>query len=132
MNNKGLTLAELLAVIVVLGLLLLIAVPIIQDVVDDTKKSAFLGEAQSVYRAALIRAIDLANTGDGGIISSEDSTKLDMDGNELDYCVIVNSDAEITFIKVSNGTYLIEGDSNFMSLDSSNVTLGNMNNFTCE
>lgn len=132
MKNKGFTLVELLAVITVLGLLLTLAVPKMQSIIGDSKKKTFLGEAQAVYRTAKMKALDLANEGNGGIIDSKGSTKLDMKGNKLDYCVIVDETATITRITVSNGTYIVSGDSNFMSLDVTSVTSGNMNSFICE
>lgn len=132
MNKRGFTLVELLAVITVLGLLLIIAVPKVNSIINDSKKKTFLGEAQAVYRTAKMKALDLANEGDGGIIDSKGSIKLDMKGNKLDYCVIVDETATITRITVSNGTYIIDGDSDFMSLDITSVTLGNMDSFVCE
>lgn len=131
-KNSGFTLVELLAVITVLGLLLTLAVPKMNGIINNSKKSTFLGEAQSVYRTAKIKALDLANEGAGGVIDSKGSTKLDLKGNKLDYCVIVDEMGDITRITVSNGTYFIEGDSNFMALNESSVTSGNMNSFVCE
>ena len=131
-KNSGFTLVELLAVIVVLGLLLTLAVPKIKKVMNESKRKAFLGEAQAVYRTAKMKALDLANEGNGGVIYSKGLTKLDMKGNKLDYCVIVDETATITSITVSNGTYIVSGDSNFMSLDVTSVTNGNMNSFVCE
>ena len=132
MKNKGFTLVELLATITVLGLLLVIAIPKMGDIMEYSKRNSFLGEAQAVYRTAKMKALDLANEGNGGVIDSKGSTKLDMKGNKLDYCVIVDENGTITRITVSNGTYFIEGDSDFMSLDVTSVTNGNMNSFVCE
>ena len=131
-KNSGFTLVELLVVIVVLGLLLALSVPKIKKVMNESKRKAFLGEAQAVYRTAKLKALDLANEGNGGVIDSKGLTKLDMKGNKLDYCVIVDETATITSITVSNGTYIVSGDSNFMSLDATSVTSGNMNSFVCE
>ena len=45
-NKKGFTLVELLAVIVILGVLLMIAVPAIQNVIKKSKRSAFVDQAK--------------------------------------------------------------------------------------
>ncbi|MEG2311687.1 MAG: prepilin-type N-terminal cleavage/methylation domain-containing protein, partial [Bacilli bacterium] len=40
-NYKGFTLIELLAVIIILAIIALIAVPLIMNIIDKAKKSAF-------------------------------------------------------------------------------------------
>lgn len=129
MNNKGLTLVELLAVIAIIALLLTIAMPKIGDVIETSRKNTFLGEAQGVYRIVKIKALDI---GGSAVIYSKGSIKLDMDGNDLDYCIILDSDTSISSITVSNGKYIIEGDNDFMTLDVSSVREGNMDSFVCE
>ena len=52
MNNKGYTLVELLAVTVVLGLILVIAVPSVQNIMEISERNTFLADAQAIYRAA--------------------------------------------------------------------------------
>ena len=47
-NKKGFTLVELLAVIVILGVLLMIAVPAIQNVIKKSKKNAFESQAKLI------------------------------------------------------------------------------------
>lgn len=129
MNNKGFTLVELLGVIIIVALLLVIAMPEITEIVEKSEKNTFLGEAQGVYRAVKIKTLD---NGGSSVINSKGSIKLDMNGNDLDYCIVLNSDTSISSITVSNGKYIIEGDNNFMSLDVSSVREGNMNSFVCE
>lgn len=129
MNNKGLTLVELLAIIAIIALLLTIAMPKIGDVIETSRKNTFLGEAQGVYRIVKIKALDI---GGSAVIYSKGSIKLDMDGNDLDYCIILDSDTSISSITVSNGKYIIEGDNDFMTLDVSSVREGNMDSFVCE
>ena len=52
-NNKGFTLVELLAVIVVLALIMIIVIPAILNVVDGARKQSFYLYAQSVYQKGL-------------------------------------------------------------------------------
>lgn len=51
MRNKGFTLIELLAVIVILAIIALIAVPIITDIINDTKKKGEEISLQNYFKA---------------------------------------------------------------------------------
>ncbi|MFS0575369.1 prepilin-type N-terminal cleavage/methylation domain-containing protein [Sporosarcina sp. 179-K 3D1 HS] len=51
-NEKGLTLVELLAVIVILGIIAAIAVPAIGKIIDNTKDKAILADASNILSAA--------------------------------------------------------------------------------
>lgn len=51
-NEKGLTLIELLAVIVILGIIAAIAIPMIGNVVQDSRDKADVNEALNIISAA--------------------------------------------------------------------------------
>lgn len=53
-NEKGMTLVELLAVLVILGIIAAIAIPMIGNVIQDSKERAILADAQSILSAAKI------------------------------------------------------------------------------
>ena len=56
-NQKGLTLVELLAVIVILGIIAAIAVPAIANIIDNSRKDAHVANAESMYDAARLAVV---------------------------------------------------------------------------
>jgi prepilin-type N-terminal cleavage/methylation domain-containing protein len=61
MRKKGFTLVELLAVIVILGIILAIAVPSILGLIDNTKRSAFGNDAKRVIKAIEYRMLETSD-----------------------------------------------------------------------
>lgn len=51
-NEKGLTLIELLAVIVILGIIAAIAIPSIGGLIENSRKDAHIANAQQMVNAA--------------------------------------------------------------------------------
>ena len=109
MNKKGFTLVELLAVIAILAILVIIALPNVLKMFNDSKKNSFLTEAKTVYSEVSKKYISESMKGNKlTYISSEDDTKLEMTGRDLQYCVLLNTDGSVKSMKVSNGEWIAE------------------------
>ena len=109
MKNKGFTLVELLAVIAILAILVIIALPNVLKMFNDSKKNSFLTEAKTVYSEVSKKYISETMKGNKlTYISSEDDTKLEMTGRDLQYCVLLNTDGSVKSMKVSNGEWIAE------------------------
>ena len=109
MNKKGFTLVELLAVIAILAILVIIALPNVLKMFNDAKKNSFVTETKTVYSEISKKYISESMKGNKlTYVSSEDDTKLEMTGRDLQYCVFLNDDGTIKSMKVSNGEYIAE------------------------
>ena len=134
MKNKGFTLVELLAVIAILAILVIIALPNVLKMFNDAKKNSFLTEAKTVYSEVSKKYISESMKGNKlSYVSSEDDTKLEMTGRDLQYCVLLNTDGTIKNMKVSNGEWIAELPSGKKITDLKNTDLknGNLNDYDC-
>ena len=107
-NKKGFTLIELLAVIAILAILVVIAVPNVLNLFNDSKKNAFVTQAQSIYKTAETQYVSkqlsnvavskFANVGTG-------ATELELEAADtLKYCIKFTNGA-ISSFSISDGTY---------------------------
>ncbi len=78
-NEKGLTLVELLAVIVILGIIAAIAVPSIGNIIQNTREKAVVADAQNVFAAANIYFTDKGSA-NGDTVSLTTSSKVANEG----------------------------------------------------
>ena len=133
-KQKGFTLVELLAVIAILAILVIIALPNVLKMFNDAKKNSFLTEAKTVYSEVSKKYISESMKGNKlTYISSEDDTKLEMTGRDLQYCVLLNTDGSVKSMKVSNGEWIAELPSGKKITDLKNADLkdGNLNDYDC-
>src|SRR5690606_12695034 len=112
-NQKGLTLIELLAVIVILGIIAAIAVPSIGKLIDNTKDNAKVAEAIQIIDAARLAhaskssQIEWTHTGDNAdniyLVDYLDSV------NETGYKVTYDSDTKTYSISDHSATGIVGG-----------------------
>ncbi len=106
MNKKGFTLVELLAVIAILAILVIIAMPNVLEMFNKAKQDAFETEVQSHVKAVtnefiITGQLFYSNKVDG-------AAKLQMDGEDLDYYIELDTKGNIIVLRVTNGEYKIE------------------------
>ncbi|WP_099362067.1 type II secretion system protein [Fredinandcohnia onubensis] len=111
-NQKGLTLIELLAVIVILGIIAAIAVPAIGNVINNSRDNAALADAQQIIEGAkLYVASEGISSGTATITSA----------NLTDY---VEKAGTFTSVKFTNGVYSIVGHTDANKVLGKDATTG--------
>ncbi|MDD3392931.1 MAG: BspA family leucine-rich repeat surface protein [Bacilli bacterium] len=120
-KNKGFTLTELLAVIVILAIVALIATPLIMNIISEAKKGAFLDSSYAIVTAAeqgyaksLIKEIDAEETEytfvDGVKALKNGNISLDYKGSNPNYGnLIINDEGNVTINFYSNGFCATKG-----------------------
>jgi type IV pilus assembly protein PilA len=116
-NQKGFTLVELLAVIVILGIIAAIAIPAIGHIIDKTDKKATVSEAVQIIDAAKLY---VASEGYDAASDGLTNTQL---GDYLDH--VKDTGYTVTVTKDENGklTYSIKDhDAVTIAREDSNAT----------
>lgn len=114
-NKKGFTLVELLAVIVILGVLLMIAVPAIQNVIKKSKRNAFESQAKLIIENVETMLSASTNKPDATCYIPTASVKLErgsLNANAKKGYVTVTPNSNSTTgykvtINIGDGTYVI-------------------------
>lgn len=104
-NEKGLTLVELLAVIVILGIIAAIAVPSIGGIIEKSRVNAAVADAQNAIAAANLYFVEDQEK-ETATLADLTSNDFLQDAGTLQDGIIVTKDKEGNFI---GGTALIKG-----------------------
>ena len=108
MNQKGFTLVELLAVIVIISLIMLITYPNIIKIINDNNKEIYAGYERAMVEYAKVSPLRTKSP----ILLSELNTDNSLDGIKDAGCngyVVVNHTTDVTyqaFIRCADGNYL--------------------------
>ena len=122
MNKKGFTLVELLAVIAILAILVIIALPNVLKMYNDSKKNAFMTEAQNLAKEVSSKYISESMKGNKVTVISNKQNPLDMTGRELEYNFELDSQGKIKNMIVSNGTYCISTNKDYTKITRDDIS----------
>ena len=136
-NNKGFTLVELLAVIAIMAILLIIALPNVLKMFNESKEKIFLTESKSVFKEAINQTIKDRNFSDVIYCKSmnDEINPLHMSGREIYYYIKANvNDKTGTVIVWDNERYAkYKGDKLDPSvLDNAEKITDDIKNATCD
>ncbi|MGD6853799.1 type II secretion system protein [Bacillus infantis] len=101
-NEKGLTLIELLAVIVILGIIAAIAIPSIGGIIQKSKEDAVKADAIQVLNSAKLYVAANGVPASDEVLDSDDlETYVDEPDLDDDYTVTVETDGKVTTFKIN-------------------------------
>ena len=109
MNNKGLTLIEVLLVIVVIGIVSAISVPSLTTILSNTNRDDILNTAVSIERAAknYCRRDNYSSCPDGQVLTREDISEflLNVDDDYEILVIITNGIRDILVVYAKEGEF---------------------------
>ena len=116
MIKKGFTLVELLAVVVILGIISMVTYGIVSGNIKTTKKKSFEISAQNLLESSreyVTKYMEDYDFPDGGILAT--NPELHIDNNPFKSGVILrNESGQVVLENVSDGTYCVNGTKNNM------------------
>lgn len=101
-NKKGFTLVELLAVIVILGVLLIIAVPAVTRLISSSRQGAADDQALMV-----LKSLELCNTNELKSCSSTDLANY-YEGDTKDVTITYDANGQMTVFQVYFNGYTVK------------------------
>ncbi len=106
--KKGFTLIELLAVIVILSVITLITIPMITNVIEESKKKALASSIQGLVESANLYSIE--NDGVYEFLFDKDHRGSTIKGESLDYRGTIDGEGKLYLDKEGNISVCISND----------------------
>ena len=108
MKEKGFTLIELLAVIVILSVITLITIPMITNVIEESKKKALASSVEGLVESANLYAIE--NGGVYEFLFDKERQGSTIKGESLEYKGNINGEGKLYLDKEGNTSICISND----------------------
>ena len=112
MKEKGFTLIELLAVIVILSVITLITVPMITNVIEESKKKTFASSVEGLVESANLYAIE--NDGVYEFLFDKEHKGSTKKGESLEYKGNIDGEGKLYLDKEGNVSICISNDTYYV------------------
>ena len=112
MKKKGFTLIELLAVIVILSVITLITVPMITNVIEESKKKALASSVEGLVESANLYAIE--KDGVYEFLFDKEHQGSTIKGESLDYRGTIDGEGKLYLDKEGNVSVCISNDNYYV------------------
>ncbi len=112
MKEKGFTLIELLAVIVILSVITLITIPMVMNVIEESKKKALASSIQGLVESANLYAIE--NDGVYEFLFNKEHKGSTKKGESLDYRGNIDGEGKLYLDREGNVSVCISNDTYYV------------------
>ena len=131
MKNKGFTLVELLAVIVILAIISIITIPMIGNVIEESKKKALEQSVNGLVEAARYYSID--NDGTYEFLFDENKKGETINGKKLSYNGSINAEGKLYLDQDGNISICVYNDKYYAYKNyNSGIVIGNRSEDNCD
>lgn len=126
-ERKGFSLVELLAVIILLGIIALVIVPSVMTTIDSSKKESFERSVVGLITAATnyTGENDFEDWPEAGLTIDDIQTNKMFDAKNIekfDSGTLYNNNGTITVKNVTDGTYCANGKKNSLTITNGNCS----------
>ena len=131
MKNKGFTLVELLAVIVVLAIISIITIPMIGNVIEESKKKALEQSVNGLVEAA--RYYSIENDGTYEFLFDENKKGETINGKKLSYNGSIDAEGKLYLDKDGNISICVYNDKYYAYKNyNSGIVIGDRSKDNCD